>query len=113
MRAAPLALLFVHTQPLLKLLPAAEIPSIKRVQASHSERLLNLRKAVALQLQPKQLAAALAQCCQGGLQPLYALPPRGLLERIWIRPGQRQIVYRNLRILASAVGLAAHRPDLE
>lgn len=66
-----------------------------------------------MELQAKEFAAAIAQRCERGFQPVNGFVTRGLLERIFGSGSEREIVDRDLRVLAAAENFTASREDFE
>src|SRR5712691_359683 len=88
--------------PFQKLLAAARVPGIDRVDGSGPERRLYLGECPALQFQAEQLPASRAQLARGDGEPLGHLP--ALQKRGRVSPGilQLDILHRHLSILPTA-----------
>src|SRR4051794_38490550 len=84
---------------LQKLLPAARVPGVDRIDRARSHQYLNLRECLTFQLQPEQVTAPAAQLPDRSDQPLGHL--LALETRAWVRPqvGQLDVLHRNLSIL--------------
>jgi hypothetical protein len=96
-----------------KLLPAPQIPGVDGIDGRLSHQRLNLGKALSFQFPSEQLPTPHAELCQGGHQPLHALPLIELRLGRGVRRGKGEIVDRFLIILAAAKRLAVGIEHLE